>query len=147
MMADNVNDYDNISIFKNVMIVDDLFKANGHLYTGCISLYEDCFDDNIINGFHLIADNKDDYDKCSFMIEADEFRFVVDQKSVFFVYGSLCIEVGLVDGSGYESSEKVSDISSFKKIFLLIINLQSKSSFETLDQFIDEYNCKHMTHV
>lgn len=68
-------------------------------------------------------------------------------KKVYFVYGSLCIEVGLVDGSGYESSEKVSDISSFKKIFLLIINLQSKSSFETLDQFIDEYNCKHMTHV
>lgn len=141
-MADNVGDYENMAIFKNVMIVDDLFKANGHLYAGCVFRYanDDCFSATIVNGFDIMIDNGDERDDmCSFMIDTDQFRFMVDQEGIFFQYGSLSIQLGLDD------TDESSDLSAFKKMFFLLISLQSKNSFDTLDQFIDNYNCQYMT--
>lgn len=78
-MVKDFNDSGVVVVFKHIMIIDNLFKANGHIYNACLAQFED--DNCKVNGFDIMIDTGDERDDCfSFRIDTDKFGFVVDQQ-------------------------------------------------------------------
>lgn len=127
-------------LFKNIMIIDNIFKANGNIYAACLNLYEkdvdeeDIDDDSVcLYGLDIDVDVNDDF---PVMFSNSDFRFVFDSDTVLFIYGSVSVRL--------EQPCNDKDIEDFKKTILCLLNLRYGNSCETLDQFIDLYNMIHI---
>lgn len=121
-------------LFKNIMIIDNLFKASGKIYDVCLNLYQENVEDaNYIRaslyGFDIVIEATEGF---SFAFFNSNFRFIFEEDTILFMYDSIAVRL--------EQPCNDQDVEDFKKTFLFVINLRSGSYYETIDQFIDLYN-------
>lgn len=120
------------------MIIDNLFKANGNIYSACLNLYEDDVDDARVSlyGFDIVIETDGEFPFAFFNADNQDFRFIFEEDTILFMYGSVSLRL--------QQPCDDKDIEDFKKAFLFVLNLRSGHYYETLDQFIDLYNMIHI---
>jgi len=142
-MGDSV-DFENdgpTEIFKNVMIIDKLFKANGHIHNACLDLYQNDqhFSENSVNGFDISIDDSEA--TANFVLFSSAFRFVIESETIFCLYGATAVQIE----TSLPDDNIESELEDFYQMLLALINIKLKRSFDRIDQFIDEYNLQYMT--
>lgn len=121
------------AILNNVMIIDQLFKANGNIHKICSHLQteNERYHEESVTGLDVVRDS-DDY---SFMIYAKDFRFRIKENMISIFYGEFGINVNTRTGDSIEN---------FKLLFLTLVNIHSDQKFENVEQFVDLYNMIHI---
>lgn len=135
-------------VFNNILIVDELFKANGKIYDACLSLQNENKYANTerINGmqFTRYLGNKAS-DNYNFTVYADSLMFSIELDLIVFKYGELSIRVDFKVGPEEDTHEiRLEKIKTFKDLFLSLINIKADQTFESIDQFVDLYNMVHI---
>jgi hypothetical protein len=131
-----VSDYeafDKRAVLNNIMIVDQLFKANGAIHKICFDMQRD-YETNREDGYNGFSFSLDP-DIYNFHLYANDFTLSVDDKSVFCFYG----------GFGIQFKPKTGEsIENFKQLLLTLINIASEQKFDNIEQFVDLHN---MTYI
>lgn len=125
-------------LFKNIMIVDNLFKANGKIYDVCLNVYKenDAHADFIrasLYGFDIALETTEDF---YFTFFSSNFRFFFEEDTILFIYDSIAVRL--------RQPCDEQDVEDFKKTLIYVINLRTGSSYDTIDQFVDVYNMIHI---
>jgi hypothetical protein len=121
------------AVLNNVMIIDQLFKANGNIHKICLDMTEndEAYRDEYVNGFCFSRD-PDDY---SFYLYSQNFRIRIEDQMISFFYGDLGIQF---------KTKSLESIDNFKILFIALVNMNSDQNFENIDQFVDLYNMVHI---
>lgn len=125
----NYEEFDKKSALNNIMIVDQMFKANGAIHKICSDMQRDyeTYRDDSYNGFNFSLDP----DVYNFYLYTNDFRFSVDHTSIFYFHGDLGIQ--------FKTSSS-SEIEQFKQLLLTVINMNSEQQFDNIEQYVDLYN-------
>jgi hypothetical protein len=135
-------------VFNNILIVDELFKANGKIYDACLSLQNEnkYAHTERINGmqFTRYLGNKAS-DNYNFTVYIDSLMFSIELDLIVFKYGELSIRVDFKVGPDEDTPDiRLEKIKTFKALFLSLINIKADQTFENIDQFVDLYNMVHI---
>lgn len=130
----NYDEFSIISVLNNVLIIDQLFKANGRIHKICSCLQKENERYSIeeaVNGLDFVR-NPDDY---SFMIYSENFRFKIEEYRIHCFYGDFGIQFKPKTGESVEN---------FKQLLLTLINIASEQKIDNIEQFVDLHN---MTYI
>lgn len=125
--------FDKRAVLNNIMIVDQLFKANGAIHKICFDMQRD-YETNPEYGYNGFSFSLDP-DIYNFHLYANDFTLSVDDKSIFCFYGGFGVQF---------NPSPTSTIDQFKQLLLMMININSEQQFENIDQFVDLYNMIHI---
>ena len=122
-------EFDKRSVLNNIMIIDELFKANGAIHKVCSDMQEnnETDRDEFYNGFTFTR-NPDVY---SFYLYAKNFLLKVENKTIFYFSGDFGVQFRPTHSS---------TIEQFKQLLLIVINMNSEQKFDNIEQFIDLHN-------
>lgn len=122
-------EFDKRAVLNNIMIVDQLFKANGAIHKICFDMQRD-YETNREDGYNGFSFSLDP-DIYNFHLYANDFTLSVDHNSVFCFYGGFGVQ--------FKPSPS-STIEQFKQLLLIVINMNSEQKFDNIEQFIDLHN-------
>lgn len=129
-----------LNLLENLKIIDDIFKANGHIYSFCLD--EDTEFGTAINGFSILEYDYEDSDYI-YHLTAKDFRFLINAETIFFCCTNTNVFIELNFEGDY--TDKSSSIEDFKSMILHITNRKLGFTYNTIDDFIDSYNAQYMT--
>lgn len=123
------DEFDKKSLLNNIMIVDQLFKANGSIHKICSDMQRDyeTYREDSYHGFTFSLDP----DVYNFYLYTNDFRLSVDLNSIYCFYGSFGVQF---------SPSPTATIEQFKQLLLMLINMNSDQQFDNVEQFVDIFN-------
>lgn len=122
-------EFDKKSALNNIMIVDQLFKANGAIYKICSDMqcHSETYRNDGCNGFNFSLDS----DIYQFYLYTNDFTLSVDNKSIFCFYGGFGVQF---------NPSPTSTIEQFKQLMLVLVNMNSEQKFDNIEQYVDLRN-------
>lgn len=129
-----------LNLLENLKIIDDIFKANGHIYSFCLDEHPEF--ESAINGFSILEYDCEDSDYIYHLI-AKDFRFLINTETIFFCCTNANVFIELNFEGNY--TNKLVSIEDFKSMILHMINRKLGFTYKTIDDFVDSYNAQYMT--
>lgn len=122
-------EFDKRAVLNNIMIVDQLFKANGAIHKICFDMQRD-YQTNREDGYNGFSFSLDP-DIYNFYLCSNDFTLSVDNTSIFCFYGEFGVKF---------KPSPTSTIDQFKRLLLMLININSEQQFDNIEQYVDLYN-------